>query len=88
MAWCDEGGLHPEIPASHKAHDHDHHDGTSAHERVDLEMVLLHQGAGAPAPIVARGTPPSPPRGPVEGVMRRAELRADPPGRHSPVRLL
>jgi hypothetical protein len=49
MAWCDHTGLHPEIPVSHDDHDHD-----EAHERVDLDLVLVIDEVELSATLVVR----------------------------------
>jgi hypothetical protein len=86
MAWCDDAGLHPEIPASHASHDH--HDSGSVHERVELEIVLRQEEFAAPAPIVARVAPLLRACGGAQCTPAGTVRRADPPGPLTTVRLL
>ena len=54
MAWCDQSGLHPEIPVGHDHDEHDHdHDKTEVHHRVDLDIVLPGGGIEEVEPLVA-----------------------------------
>ena len=39
MAWCEQSGLHPEIPAPHDHHNHDH-ERPNVHPSVELEFVV------------------------------------------------
>jgi hypothetical protein len=82
MAWCDHSGLHPEIPVSHDDHDHD-----EAHERVDLDLVLVIDEVGLSAPSTVRIDDhlDSMVRNPQSSAPERA---AAPPGRLTTVRLL
>jgi hypothetical protein len=83
MAWCDQAGLHPEIPVGHD-HDHDHDE---AHERVAVDLVLVGDGMELAMPVadsLAENTP-------LETdvvVASRSERTGEPPGLLSTVRLL
>ena len=82
MAWCNQTGLHPEIPVGHDDHDHE-----DAHERVEIDYLVINHELATATPLIAAVVAPPLLRLLVLSAAT-PERAAAPPGRLTTVQLL